>query len=108
MPAIEQAKVCPACRSRRGRVVLLVAVSLTSSIAGYVIGDHRSKEAVFQEGRRQLEEFLRIGTELGIVAVDHQKLEEAGITSSEAEWEDRDAAERQHDTTKTDKVRSVP
>jgi hypothetical protein len=68
---------------------------MASFIAGYCVENHRHEGRVYEEGRRQFIEFLRIGTDLGFVTVDRQKLDEIVIMSSEAEWEDRDAEDCQ-------------
>ena len=96
MPVTEPAKDNRESRSPRCLWIVATTVVATASfLAGYCVKNHRHKGRVYEEGRRQFLEFLGIATDLGIVTVDRQKLDELVITASEAEWEDRDAAERE-------------
>jgi hypothetical protein len=95
MPATEPAKVCPARRSRRRLWIVAIACGLTGFFAVYVVVDHRDEQRWREEARRQFLEFLQVGTDLGFVTINRQRLDELIITMSEAEWEDRDAEDRQ-------------
>jgi hypothetical protein len=75
---------------------LLTAVACVACFSiGYWTSDRRLPGRV--EGR--IAEFLQIADSLGII--DRKRLEEAIITMSEAEWEDRDFEQNQGMTVET-------
>ena len=84
---------CPACgfRGRRPAALLAASVAVASYLLGYACAERRHGRAVIEAGRRQFLEFLCVASDLGIVAVDRRKLDEAIIAGSEGAWEDREA-----------------
>lgn len=92
----DTSRIGPARRSRRRLWIAATTVVVTVSFfTGYATASWRNRQTVFEEGCRQFREFLRIGSELGFIEIDHQRLTEAIIATAESEWEDRDAAERE-------------
>lgn len=83
--------------SRRWRGSLLVPAVVTIACAlffviGYQVGERRTEARMAAAADRRVAEFVRFVDAIG--ALDRRKLEEAAVTASEAEWEDRDAEER--------------
>lgn len=76
------------------RSLVAAAVACIASFGlGFWVSGRRLESRALESGRRQVEEFVIFADSLGLI--DRQKLEEAVITASEAEWEDRDAAQRE-------------
>jgi hypothetical protein len=80
--------------------VLCFGLCAASFSAGYHTCSRHYQEQVIEEGKRRFAEFLRIGIDMGFVTVDRQKLDELECITSEAEWEDNDAAQRANGGTK--------
>lgn len=71
-------------RSARCRLFLLLVVAgIVSFAAGYGVGMRRHQRLAFEEGRRQVAEFLRVASDLGII--DEDRLRElAGADAGSA------------------------
>jgi hypothetical protein len=59
--------------------ILFITVALGAFAAGYITADRRNRQMVFEEGRRQFIEFLKIGSQLDIITVHQDRLNELVI-----------------------------
>ena len=75
-----------------------VIVAATCFFAGFVTNRITQEGYVREQATNRFREFLAVATDLGIIIVDHRRLDEIICTMSEAELEDRDAAERGEET----------
>ena len=91
---------CPACLPRIWRSLpVLAAVALLAFAAGLVVRgwldrrrDHRPA------GMTEFLKHLSVAADLGVIAVDRQKLDELVCISSEASWEDdEDSSQSERD-----------
>ncbi len=78
--------------SRRRWLWVSALGCLLSFSLGFWVSDRRLDERALESGRRQVEEFVVFCDRLGVL--DRARLEEALITASESEWEDKDAADQ--------------
>lgn len=70
--------------------LVIGAVAVWAFIGGQAAQKWRDRHMAHEEGRRQFHEFLAVATDLGIVTVDRQKLDEIVCIAAEADWESRD------------------
>jgi hypothetical protein len=73
-------------------ILLAACVSAASFAAGVWVGGCRLEARVREAADVRMLEFVQYCDRLGVL--DRAGLEEALVTASEAEWEDRDADER--------------
>lgn len=81
-------------RSAIIHVASLAIVAIACFASGYFSCRLLEGDRIRQRAEERFREFLAIGTDLGFITVDRQKVAELECTMSEAEWEDREAEER--------------
>ena len=83
-------------RARNSAVTAIARVIVAAAcfFAGFVTHRITQEGYVREQATNRFREFLAVATDLGLIIVDHRRLDEIICTMSEAEWEDRDAAER--------------
>jgi len=87
---IEQPTTCPSCRPRRWlNALVLIAAIIWGFIGGQLLERRHFRHEVYESGRLQFLEFLRIGTSQGFVTVDMAKLVEV-IRARESDEMDDD------------------
>lgn len=79
--------------SNRQWLLIVIMASLAAGSLGFWVSDRRLDRLAQESGQKQVEEFVKFCDKLGVL--DKKALDEALITASEAQWEDRDAADRQ-------------
>jgi hypothetical protein len=77
LPVTQVDERCGACRSRS-----LVVHCRADCPKG------RDETAIQEAGQRRFQEFLGVAIDLGIITVDHEKLNETICIATEAAWED--------------------
>ena len=74
-------------------LIVIAVVAVASFASGFWTSRLMDEGRVREQAEARFGEFLAVGIDLGFVTVDRQKLDEIACIASEAQWEDRDAAE---------------
>lgn len=80
-------------------LIVVAVVAVVFFMSGYLTSTLLNERRVTEQSMERFWEFISIGTDLGILAIDTQKLDEIACIASESEWEDKDAAERHQEPT---------
>lgn len=75
-------------------IMMTSVVAVAFFTSGFLTSRMTEETRVRARAEARFREFVSIGTYLGFVVVDRQRLDEIVCVMSEAEWEDGEAAER--------------
>lgn len=78
----------------RTSIAVVAIVAAASFASGFWTSQLLDGDRVRNQAEERFKELISVGTDLGIVTIDEDKLNEAIIAGSEGPWEDKEAAER--------------